>query len=476
MTHSIRHALAIAAVLVAPSASWSTDILRSAASEQAWSRPFTRADEALLDEIERGCFQYFWREVGSPACLAYDKSTDTVSSIAAVGFQLSALPVGVERGWVSLDDARERATTVLRSLSDRDDNRKHGVYFHYLDADSGGLPDQQNAKHRRYEVLAGTVDHALFQAGVMTAGQYFGGEVQTLSDGIVDAANYRAFRRPDGFLSMGWRAEDPQRGPLGDGALIEPRWHRCSDEERLIGFLGVGAPRDANALAPIDYYRLERKVDRFEKLPQHVTSYNGSLFTYFFSHCWIDYRALGADDPAAFGVPGPRVDWFENTRRAALSQRARSQAMADDYPAFRAPHFGLAPCSFGDRYFVHDVRPNHSGRDNWCEGVVPPYGAASVLPMVPAEAMAALHAYRELKDDAGGPLVWRDPSAGGYGFVDSFQLGPANAPEVYLGIDQGPMLLAIENARTGLVWKLFMSHPAAKRAVDRLRLGPSPRD
>ncbi len=67
-----------------------------------------------------------------------------------------------------------------------------------------------------------------------------------------------------------------------------------------------------------------------------------------------------------------------------------------------------------------------------------------------------------------------DPSAGGYGFVDSFKLAPAEAPEQYLGIDQGPMLLAIENARTGLIWRLFMQHETAKRTVDRLKLHSTP--
>ncbi|MGL4511862.1 MAG: glucoamylase family protein [Lacipirellulaceae bacterium] len=447
------------------------DVLPSDASRQAWAYRFTAADEALLDDVQRGCFLYFWREVGAPACLARDKSTDTVSSVASVGFQLSSLPIGVERGWVSRDAARQRALTVLRSLVERDDNKRDGVYFHYLNADSAGLPDLKQTKHR-YEILAGTVDHALLQAGVMTAGQYFGGGVKRLADALVAGANYRAFRRnDDGFVSMGWLAADEGLGPLGAGELIDAKWFRCSDEERLVYFLGAGAPNDAFALPPIDYYRLMRKVDRFDDLPEHVTSYNGSLFTYFFSHCWIDYRSLGADNPSDFGIEGPRVDWFENTRRAALSQRARSQSVAGEFAAFRAPHWGLAPCSFGERYFVHDVRPNHSGRDDWCEGVMPPYGAASVLPMTPSESIAALRAYRELKDAEGRPLVWRDPTAGGYGFVDSFKLDPPEAPEVYLGIDQGPMLLAIENARTGLVWKLFMSHPAAERGVARLKLG-----
>src|SRR3990172_131065 len=100
--------LAIAMAMLVPSsvarepvAVQSADILASPSSLAAWQYQVSDADEALLDEIQLGCFQYFWREVGSPARLAKDKTSDTVCSIAAVGFQLSSLPIGVERGWIS---------------------------------------------------------------------------------------------------------------------------------------------------------------------------------------------------------------------------------------------------------------------------------------------------------------------------------------------------------------------------------------
>lgn len=459
------------ALLIAVS-SLANDILPTADSRTAWQHKFTPAQDALVNDIEHGAFNFFWREVGSPACLAVDSTAGTISSIAAVGFQLSALPIGVERGWITRQQGEERALTVLRALIERTDNKQFGIYLHYLDRDTAGLPDL--TKHRvKYELLAGTVDHALFQAGVMTAGVYFGGEVAKLADQIVAAANYRAFERPDGFLSMGWRCAS-EAGPAGGGEFIPAHWHRCSDEERLIYFLAAGAPNAEHAVPPERYYQLERKIDQFENLPPHVVSWNGSLFTYFFSHCWIEYRALGADDPAKFGIQAPRVDWFENTRRAALSQRARCIAAAKEFPTFGENRWGLAPCSFGKRYLVHDVRPNHSGYDNFCDGIVPPYGAASVLPMTPAESIAALEEYRNLKADDGKPLVWRDPNDGGYGFVDSFKLAPAEAPDQYLGIDQGPLLLAIENARTGLIWRLFKQHETAQRAVEKLKLRSTP--
>src|SRR3972149_3275063 len=83
------------------------DVVAPPESLAAWKYSFSAADEKLLDEIQRGCFQYFWKEVGEGACLAKDKTRDTVCSIAAVGFQLSSLPIGVERGLITGGGGRE---------------------------------------------------------------------------------------------------------------------------------------------------------------------------------------------------------------------------------------------------------------------------------------------------------------------------------------------------------------------------------
>lgn len=430
---------------------------------------FAPDDEKLLDEIQRGCFGYFWNVVGRPALLAKDKTSDTICSTAAVGFQLSSLPIGVERGWITRDEGRDRAITVLRALIERDDNKKFGIYFHYVDERTGGLPDFSRTRHR-YELQASTVDHALLQAGVMTAASYFGDEVADLADRLIEGANWQAmYDRSAGYMTMGWRALT-DRGVAGPGEIRPSYWRYASDEERLVAFLAAGAPREAHAIEPAAYYRLERVVKRHGEMAPYVVSWNGSLFTYFFSHCWIGYAGLEADDPASFGEAGPRVDWFENSRRAILTHRTRCIEASAEFPTLGENRWGLAPCAFQTHYLVHEVRPNLSDRDEWHRGVLPPYGAASAIMFTPRESLAALREYRSLVDSAGKPLVWRDPSEGGYGFVDAFSLQPPHAHEEYLGIDMGPMLLAIENARTGLIWRLFMEHPAARRSIKKLAL------
>ena len=436
-----------------------------------WAYKLSPEDERLLDQIQRGCFQYFWKEVGTPALLAKDKTSDTICSTAAVGFQLSSLPIGVERGWITRHEGEQRATTVLRALVGRQDNKKFGIYLHFIDSGTGGLPDFSKTKYH-YELLASTVDHALLQAGAMTAASYFGGDVAQLANKISAEADWRAmFDAKAGYLSMGWRATT-DRGVDGPGETHPNLWEWCSDEERLIYFLAVGSPLEKHALQPAAYYKLQRIVKHHADLPPFVVSWNGSLFTYFFSHCWIDYRHLAADDPNAFAAEGPAVDWFENSRRAVQTHRTRCIEASRHLPTLGENRWGLAPCAFRDRYLVHEVRPNIDDKDDWQKGVVPPYAAGSAIMFTPRESLAALREYKSLQGPSGRQLAWRDPQRGGYAFVDSFSLDPPFGQDENLGIDAGPLLLAIENVRSGLIWRLFMQDDVAKRAVKRLQLTP----
>ncbi len=174
----------------------------------------------------------------------------------------------------------------------------------------------------------------------------------------------------------------------GPGEIRPNYWQWASDEERLVYFLGVGAPTETHALEPASYYRLKRVVEQHDDMPPYVVSWNGSLFTYFFSHCWIDYRRLAADDPAKFDGDEPAVDWFENSRRAVLTHRARCIEASDEFPTFAENRWGLAPCAFRDRYLVAEVQPNLSDKDVWYDGVVAPYAAGSAIMFTPAESLA----------------------------------------------------------------------------------------
>lgn len=438
-------------------------VLRSPDTDASLRYQLTQEDHALLDEIQHGCFLYFWNEIGQPACLAKDRKLAPVASIASVGFQLASLPIGVERKWISRAEGEQRAITILQALIERTDNKRDGMYLHFPDHNTGGFSDTGFISE------ASTVDSGLLFAGAMVAASYFGGDVAKWTDRMIAEANWRSYAVAEGgLLSMGWNPEKGARSLSGDGKYIKSRWWIASDEERLIYFLAIGHPNPAHGLDPAMYYRLSRTLKSHAGMPPFVVSWPGNMFTYFFAHLYIDWRQQAADDPSAFGSDEPRVDWFENSRRAALTHRQRCIEESTRYRTLSAECWGLAPCAARDGYIVPDTTPNLSGEDQWFEGTVSPYAAGASIMFTPQESLAALRAFRAM-DGAGGTLrVWRDPKDGGYGLVDSFNIDQRYASDDYTGIDEGPLLLAIENVRTGLVWKLFMRHEVAKRAIERL--------
>ena len=451
---------------VCPRGQGAENVLRSPETDAALEYRPSPAEEALLEEIQRGCFNYLWQDVGSPARLVKDRADANVSSVAAVGFQLAALPIGVKRGWIQRREGEQRALVILRALIDRDDNKKFGVYLHFVDHNTGGLkPDAP-------QVQASTVDHALLLAGAIPAATFFGGEVRRLVDRLSAETNWAAYLdRDSGYLSFGWRPEQPQ-AMHGAGDFRPWVWQWASDEERLIYFLASGSRSADHRLDPALYYKLMRRFP--DNGPPFVMSWNGSLFTYFFSHCFIDYGRFAADRPAAFGIDLSQVDWVENSRRAVLDHRSRCLAKADEFETFRRGLWGLSPCTgFRDdgspTYFVPSVPPNiWNNKEDYCGGTVAPYAAGSAIIFAPEQCLETLAAMRHLKQGDKW-IAWQPVENGGYGLADSINLDHGRVSFDMVGIDVGPMLLAIENYRSSLIWNLFHKHPIARRAVKQLQ-------
>ena len=427
---------------------------------------FSADDERLLEDIQEGCFNFFWREVGDQAKLVKDRRHAEICSVAGVGFQLSSLPIGVERGWISRQDGEQRAFDILSHLVKRSDNKKFGIYLHFIDHHLGGLVPSAP------QVQASTVDHALLVAGAMPAATYFGGRVAKLVDEILADADWRRFQDEETeMITFGWRPKDPAKLD-GEGSFRPWTWKWASDEERLVYFLATGSPTSKHRVPASFYYKLDRRVMQHRDMPPFVGSWNGALFTYFFSHCWINYGELKADNPIDFGSKQPPVDWFENSRRAVLTHRQRCVEVASKFPTLSKKSWGLSPCNgFRENgettYFVPSVRPNIADEENWCFGTVAPYGAGTSIMFTPRPSMEALREFVRLAKSKSF-IGWESVQDGGYGLPDSFNLSQKKATHDTLAIDAGPMLLGIENARSGLIWKLFSEHPIAIDASKRL--------
>lgn len=452
---------------------------------------FSADDEALLDEVQRAAFEFFRNETVGGAGFVRDRSSADTVSVAGVGYQLGALPIGVERGWISRDEAAVWAERMLRALLDEPSNRKGGLYYHFLNPDA--TPKRVGA-----ELVVSTIDSAILFAGAIAAGMYFDGDVRALADEMIRTADWTFFvdekaEDPNGrgFISLGWKpASDDD--PTGPGSLLPYYWIDSGDEHRLATFLAVCAPDPAHRLDALVYYRLRRQLGWWPAEGAgdgHVVwfPYSGALFTAFFAHCWIDYARIGVDNPAAFGVEHrARVDWWENSRRLAHLHRDKAIANPRGLPTLGAGAWGLSACDGPEGYLVPGLFPEpvemigavagrdystYPGRDRWGDGTVPPYAAASCIVFEPGLAVESMRHTRGLVDADGRPVAWRGGE--GYGFVDSYRLadGKAWAAEDTVAIDHGPMLILIENARTGLVWRLFMDSPVVRDGLNRLGLG-----
>jgi hypothetical protein len=457
---------------------------------------FSKEDERLLDDIQRGAFWFLWNQACPTTGMVVDRSSVDFASIAGVGFQLAALPIGVERGWVTRDQAQTRAVTILTALEANPDNRKAGLFYHFLKPTTAGPVPQD---------VVSTIDSALFFAGAMVASTYFGGDVQARADRLFAQADWTFFvetaPRPHeqfmkGFISLGWKPDSFDQ-PTGRGSLQPYYWADNGDEHRLVCFLAAAAPDPRHRVGADLYYRLRRPLGEYKDAGTMVyLPWSGALFTSFFAHCFMDYRSRGPDDPAAFGIPRrPRVDWWENSRRQVNLHRLKAREAADRFPTLGENAWGLTACDVPDGYGVPGVYPNPlrfpelvpgvddaqwTPKDDYANGTLGCYGAGCAIMFEPEAALAALRHYRSLQTADGSPLVWREPSSdptkAHYGFLDSFNSASGWVAKDYVAIDQGPLILAIENARTGSVWKWFEAHPAARAAWQRLGMPENPQN
>lgn len=460
---------------------------------------FAEQDEALLNDVQRGAFRFLWEECDPSTGMVYDRTSRHVVSVAGVGFQLAALPIGVSRGWITREQAEERATRILEAMLANPENRHAGLFQHYLDPKTAGNHSEQ------LEHVVSTIDSAILVAGVMVASEYFEkGRAHELAEKLIGDADWRAFYSTDspraherGFISLGWKPKDP-RNTRGPGSLLPFYWIDSGCEHRLVTFLGVGASEPQQRVAPETYYRLRRQLGEYPGVGTMVFfPFSGALFTNVFSHCFIDYAGIGAamgpDDPAKFGVSQRApVDWWENSRRAVLLHQQKAIEAEGKVPTLGRNAWGLTACDSPTGYLVPGVFPNaapmpgarpefdyaaYEAHDSLGDGTIAPYGPGCAILFDPTRSLEALRWMRGLKNASGAALVWRDPatpiaSGGGYGFQDSFNLAgekPWVASDC-VSIDQGPLCLAIENARTGMVWELFHKHPNAARAMELLGL------
>lgn len=397
------------------------------------------SDEDLLDKVQSQTFRYFW-DFGHPTSgMARERTTSgDVVTTGGTGFGVMAMITAAERGFISKNDALSRVQKIVTFL-DTKCTSYHGAYAHWVNGATGATyPFSQ------YDDGADLVETALLFQGLLTARQYF-------KSGDAGEAKLRA------DITRLWEAIEWtwfQKG--GENVLY---WHWSSNYEwqmnmKITGWneaLIVYALAASSPTHPIPAEVYKQGWTRNGAFAEGK-SYYGYLLPLgheyggplFFSH----YSFLGINPK---DLNDQYTDYWTQNRNHTLINYTYCVTNPKGYGGYSTDCWGLTASDGNNGYSAHS--PTND------KGVIAPTAALSSMPYTPEESMRALHFfYYKL-----GDKLWSD-----YGFVDAFNLSEQWYDNQNIAIDQGPIVVMIENYRTGLLWSLFMADPEIKNGLKKL--------
>ena len=425
---------------------------------------------AFLDTLSERTFQFFWDTQSPTTHLIPDRwPTHSFSSIAAVGFGLNAYAIGAERGWVSRAQARDRTFQTLQALYTLPQGPGatgvagyKGFFYHFLDMDTG---------MRYQDVELSSVDTSLLLAGILFDQSYFDGadvaevSIRAYADSIYRRVDWAWFQNQPPLVSMSWTPE------LGFNSY---QW-RGLDEAMIVYLLALGSPTH-----PIDSTAWQAWTSTYTWGSYYGQQHVGfaPLFGHQYTQIWVDFR--GIQDAY---MRGHGIDYFENSRRATVAQRAYAADNPNGWTGYAADMWGLTAsdgpfegsltvAGKSRRFYGYAARGTDftETRD---DGTIAPTAAGGSVAFAPDIAIQALVAMR----DRYGDNVFSQ-----YGFVDAFNPTLAGGAQIaagrivpgigwfdtdYLGIDQGPIVAMLENYHSELIWKRMRTNPYIIRGLQR---------
>jgi len=405
---------------------------------------------ALLDTLQHSAFNFFWNEANPANGLIRDRNQpgSLFASIASVGFGLSAIPIGVDHGWVTRPQAAARVHRTLLTFYNGPQGTAalgtigyKGFFYHFLNLNTG--------TRFATDVELSSIDSALLFAGMLDARQYFDSasdtteiRIRAMADSIYQRADWNFMRNFNTGIMMGWK---PGFGFLGFGQWIG------YNEAMILYLLALGSPSYA---VPASAWGAWTSGYHFNTLYGYSFVTCPPLFTHQYSHCWVDFR-----DIADLYMRTKGFDYFENSRRATLAQRNYCIANPLGAIGYSDSLWGLTA---GDGPFGYEARGAPPAQND--DGTITPTAAISSIVFTPDESIGFIH----YMWDHYRPTVW-----GPYGWKDGFNPSVGNwvATDV-IGIDQGPILMMIENHLNERPWQRVMSHPAIQLGLQRADFQP----
>jgi hypothetical protein len=423
--------------------------------------PESRTDEqkALLHRLLAESYAFFEKEATSPIGLIPDSTAEgSPCSIAAVGLAMTAHIVATCRGLTSRATAIREVLESLRFFSEAPQSRRHdatgyrGFFYHFLDMENGA---------RTWSSELSSMDTALLVAGFLCAAQYFDRdtpeekEIRERADALYRAVDWTWMLAPDGAMCHGWKP--------GSGFL--PYGYKGYSEAILLYVLALGSPTHP---IPAESYDVWTSTYVWREIYGHAYLHSGPLFTHQLSHCWIDFRRI----QDAY-MREHALDYFENSRRATYIQRAYAVENPRHWKGYCESCWGLTASDGpgparrtvnGKRrtFYFYKARGVPDGPD---DGTIAPWAAVASLPFAPEIVVPTIEHFNALDVDRSRT----------YGFEATFNHSFASAkngertwvsPYNY-GLNQGPIVVMVENHLTGLVWELMRGCPYIVRGLER---------
>lgn len=392
------------------------------------------SDDEFLDLVSQKAFLFF-KDHQHESGLFYDTTGGGDLSTAVTGFGLTAFAIGVQRGWISRDEALEKVLKALDSILLKMEH-KEGFYYHFVDTKS---------LRRSGKNEVSTIDTAILIAGAITAGEYFGGSAKEKAQKLYERARWGFFLDKDENsehwmqFHHGWTPEE---------GLTDNYWDYYTDETLLLDLLAIGAP--AHQVPPEIFYRFQRRQGAYKNLPPFIYTWHGSLFSYQYANVWFDFRNL-KDQKG--------INWYENSKMATLSNREFSMDSSAEYKTYGKDSWGITSMRTPERYIMHyGPLPNGQNKAEH-DGTISPSGPGGSMIFTPYLSLRALKYL----------YIYHPESWGIYGFKDSINLDRNFVSPIYYGLGEGILLMGIENFRSGLVWGFFMKNANVQKALKRAK-------
>ena len=396
------------------------------------------SDTELLEKIQRKTFGYFWDFAHPQSGLTRERNTSgDLVTIGGSGFGLKAIITGIHRGFISREEGINRFEKIVNFLAEAD--RFYGVWPHWMSGSTG-----RTIPFSQFDDGGDLAETAFMAQGLITVREFLDNSHAQEND-LIESINYLLdtiewdWYTRDGQNVLywhwsenhGWEMNMPITG-YNEALIVyilaaSSENHGIEPEVYHNGWAQSGGIRNNNS-----YYGINLPVG---------FAYGGPLFFAHYSFLGLDPRNLS----------DTYADYWEQNRNHSLINRQHNIVNPNNFVGYSSQSWGLTASDNFEGYLAHE--PN---RDN---GTITPTAAISSIPYTPEESMEAIrHFYYVL-----GDKLW-----GEFGFHDAFNPTEGWWADSYLAIDQGPIIIMIENYRSGLLWDLFMQAPEVQAALDEL--------